>query len=195
MKQLIESLRRIALKIFDYGFSMLIITPLLLMFWVSTWNIFDFFLLKSDNNKIISFAVGFCGQFLLLFYESAVRKILNVNNQIMSMFMSRIYILICGIVNVCFWRFIWVSYDGISTTDDNSIILNIIQNSLLLMVLRVFRNSISVPFVILTDEKRNEIPECATFLRALVSCIFFSKIKRIINFHFIRFYIFETRES
>ncbi|KAG5683253.1 hypothetical protein PVAND_012545 [Polypedilum vanderplanki] len=164
---MIKSLKKFLLKIFDYGFSSFVITPLLVLFWFSTWSTFDL-LSISDENKIIVFAIGLCGQFFLLYHHDVLRRIFNVENQIAFAFLSRFYVLICGIVNICFWRLVWISYDMISTNDDNSIILNIIQNSVILMAFKVFVNSISIPFIIAFDDdndKNEKVPEIFSYLK------------------------------
>lgn len=168
----ISVLKRIAIKFLDYGYSLVIITPLLILFWYSTWNIFDQLLNSTQYNKLISFAIGVCGQFFMLFHHDALRRILNVKNSIASACLSRFYVLICGIVNICFWRLVWISYDVISSNDDNSIVLNLIQTGAILMALRAFVNSIFIPFVVATDECEENVPEYVTYRRKSVSCKF-----------------------
>jgi hypothetical protein len=136
-------------------------------FWYSSWTIFEF-VLKSDNDKIFSFVVGICGQFLLLFYDDNIRKIINVDNKYFATFLDRVYAVICGYMTICFWRFCWTTYDAFSLTGNSiSTVLNILQNSLILMLLHVFKNTVSAPFIIITDQ--HEMSGCNTYLRRSVS--------------------------
>jgi hypothetical protein len=170
-----SSLKRIALKTLDYGYSFFVVTPLLVLFWYSTWTAFDVLVASSNQYKMILYAAGLSGQFFLLYHHDVPRRIFNVQNEIASAFLSRFHVLICGVVNICFWRLVWISYDTISSNDNNSIVLNVVQNAAILMALRVFVNSISIPFVVTMDveSEKNEAQEenarSFTYMRKSVS--------------------------
>lgn len=169
MKKILIPLQCAIFKSLDISISLFIVTPIIVSNWASIWTIFE--TLNSNDVraevKIISFVAGVCGQFALLFYQDVLAKIFK-SNGIILVFMSRVLLVISNIVNVCFWREIWISYDSIGDVDDNSIVMNIIQNSLILMALRGFSNSLAAPFVIITETEIN-LFEGKTFLQKSVS--------------------------
>lgn len=178
----------VVLKSLDISIALFIVTPILVGNFFSLWKLLDFLFLHHLNNdgiqeKIISFVAGICGQFALLFYQDALAKVFFIeSNGIILVFMSRVVILlISNVVNVCFWRTIWISYDSIAAVAVNSILMNIIQNSVILMALRVYRNLIASPFVVLTDENLNFLSGGSrTFLGKNVS-VFELKMKNLLK--------------
>lgn len=180
MKKFLIQLKYAALKSLDISFSLFMVTPILVGNFFSLWNIFDSLLATAAasaggiQEKIISFVAGVCGQFALLFYQDVLAKIFQ-SNGIILVLMSRVLLVISSVVNICFWRAIWNAYDSICSApvdDDNSILMNIVQNSVILMALRVYRNAIAAPFVILTDHDNNNnsnLFQSKTFLRKSVS--------------------------
>jgi hypothetical protein len=67
---------------------------------------------------------------------------------------------------------VWISHDVISSNDDYSIVLNVLQNAAILMAMRVFVNTISIPFVVAVDRNGSDederVPECLTYMRKSV---------------------------
>lgn len=168
MKKFLIPLQRAALKSLDISFALFIVTPILVTNWFSLWIIFDaLFLNAGITGRIISFVVGVCGQFALLFYQDVLAKIFQ-SNGIILVFVSRVLLVISNVVNICFWRAMWNSYDSILVLDDNSIVMNIVQNSVILMALGVYRNVVAAPFVILSDHDTNPFDN-KTFLKQSVS--------------------------
>lgn len=168
MKKFLIPVQCLALKSLDISFSLFIATPILVTNWFSLWIILDALFLSTDNEgKIISFVAGVCGQFTLLFYQDVLAKIFQ-SNGIILVFVSRVLLVISNVVNICFWRALWSVYDSISAVDDNSIVMNIVQNSVILMALGVYRNVVAAPFVIQSDHDTNPFDN-KTFLRRSVS--------------------------
>jgi hypothetical protein len=169
MIKLLKPLHRVVLKSLDISISLFIVTSILVGNWFALWRMFDFLFLNSGiEERIISFAVGVCGQLALLYHQNDVLAKISESNGIMFVFMSRVVHLICSVVNICFWRTIWMFYDSMSIDDDNSILMNIVQNSVILIALRVYRNCVVAPFVVTMDHDISST-ENSTFLRKSVS--------------------------
>lgn len=141
---IINSVKKVVITLLDHGFLYFVVTPLIVILWFSCWNLMDYLLADCSN---ISVFVAFGGQFLLLFFYDEIKRLLSIDNKIISVIVPPIYGIICGIVMICFWRYSWIFFDEIAMNDDRSIIQNIVQNSLILMGLKVFVNTISVPFI------------------------------------------------
>ncbi|CAG9802966.1 unnamed protein product [Chironomus riparius] len=141
---ILNSVKKIVITVLDHGFLYFIITPLIVILWFSCWSIMDYLLTDCHNTSVL---VAFGGQFLLLFFYDETKMLLNMDNKIISTLVPPIYGIICGIVMICFWRFSWIFFDEIVMNDDTSLVLNIVQNSLILMGFKVFVNTISVPFI------------------------------------------------
>ncbi|XP_070502372.1 uncharacterized protein [Chironomus tepperi] len=157
---ILNSVKKVVISLLDHGFLYFVITPMIVMLWFSCWGIMDHLLSDSIN---ISAIVAFGGQFLLLFFYDEIKKLLAIDNKIISAIVPPIYGVICGIVMICFWRYNWILFDGIVMNDDRSIILNIVQNSLILMGFKVFVNTISVPFIARFNPNE-PIPQSITYL-------------------------------
>jgi hypothetical protein len=112
--------------------------------------------------------VAFGLQFLLLFFYDETKKLLNIDNKILSTILHPIYGITCGSVMICFWRTSWIFFDEMAMNDDKSIILNIVQNSLILMGFKVFVNTISVPFIARFNPNE-PMPQSITYLGKSVS--------------------------
>jgi hypothetical protein len=169
LKNFLIPLKSVALKSLDISFSLFIITPILVTNWYSLWSILDF-LLTSNIGRVISFVVGVCGQFVILFYQDLLLAKTSKSNEIILVFMSRVFLLISSIVSIFFWRAIWNEYDSILLPDDdNSIVMNIVQNSVILMLCGVYRNCMASPFVLLDDfesisfDNRTILRKCVSF--------------------------------
>lgn len=143
-------------SIFDVLFALIVIAPLVVVFWSTTWKLYDLFLLPNAPvlSGTISFSFGFCGQMVLMFYQNSLKKLLNFEKlSVVNNLILKIYALFLGHAFVSLWRGTWSFVDATSSKDVGVVILNICQNIITLMVLRVFRNTLVPPFIILTDQQ------------------------------------------
>jgi len=162
---ILNSVKKIVLRLLDHLFLYFVITPLMIIIWFSCWDLLDYFLYDCRN---ISVLVAFGGQFLLLFFYDETKKLLSIDNKIISTVIPPIYGIICGSVMICFWRTAWIFFDEMAMNDDQSIVLNIVQNSLILMGFKVFVNTISVPFIARFNPNE-PTPQSVTYLGKSVS--------------------------
>lgn len=146
-------------KIVDIAFSCFVLLPLVVIYWFTTWKLSDIYL-SPENSTVsaaISFAIGFIGQFVTIYFQVEFETMVcAIKWHLVRKIISKFYALIFAISSISFWRGMWVFADLLSTTNDNTeLILDIVQNSLILMLAKVFKNTISTPFIILTDEEIN----------------------------------------
>lgn len=142
--------------IFDVLFALIVVAPLVVIFWSTTWKLYDLFILPNDPvfSGLISWSFGFCGQMILMFYQESIKNLLNLGKKnFANILILKIYAFILGHTFVSFWRGVWVFVDVTSSKDLGVVILNIVQNIITLMILRAFRNTLVPPFIILSDQQ------------------------------------------
>ena len=160
--------------VLDVLFSCFIVGPIVIVYWMSTWELYDYYITPDDAkiSAAISLTIGLVGQFLLIFYQNEIAKLLTFEkNKWINMLASKVHTLIYAQTTINLWRGMWKFIDMYSPEDTTTAVLNIIQNSTILMLTKTFRNSISAPLVIATDEvERNyKIP------------IFFKQVGKLID--------------
>lgn len=157
--------------VFDVLFSSLIVGPLVIIYWMSTWTLFDYCITPSDPkiSAAISLIIGFGGQFLVIFYQDRVARLLTFEKyKWMNGIASKVYTIVFAQTTINFWRGMWKFIDIYSPEDTVTAVSNIMQNSIILMLCKTFKNSSSTPFVVATDEvERNyKIP---TYFKRVVN--------------------------
>lgn len=160
MKVHLNKSRRIqfVLKIVDISFSSFILLPLVVIFWFTTWKLSEIYLSPGNStiSAAISFAIGFIVQFTTTYFQVEFETLASaVKWKIVRKLISKVYALIFAIANISFWRGMWEFADLLSSDDNLELCFDIVQNCLILMLAKVFRNTISTPFVTLTDEENN----------------------------------------
>lgn len=165
---------------FDILFSLLIVSPLVVIYWATSWKISDIFILPENPLKsaTISFAVGFSGQFVLIFYQDLITKSLKFEKRkFVNLIVSKIYALFAAQTNIQLWRGTWNFLDMLSSGDKVGMSINIVQNSVILILLKVYKNSLASPFVLMMDQSGGDY-SAGTFLNKKVPRNFSWKILR-----------------
>lgn len=143
------------ISIVDVLFALIVVAPLVVTFWSTTWKLYDLFILPNEPvvSGAVSWLFGLCGQMILMFYQDGIKTLLYFENQnFVNTLILKIYALILAHTFVSFWRGVWSFVDATSSKDLGVVILNIIQNVITLVNLKAFRNTLVPPFMILTDQ-------------------------------------------
>lgn len=162
-------------SIVDVLFVWFVVTPLVVLFWSTAWNIYDLILLPSEPifSGTITFSFGFCGQMVLMYYQDSIKKLLTFENlNFVNSLMEKLYGIFMGHTFVCLWHGAWSFVDITSSDDLGVVIWNIVQNVLTLMFLRAFRNTLVPPFFISSDHEEDQY-SMRTLLEKSVSIRFF----------------------
>lgn len=167
MIEIVKILKNAAVNTLNYGFLLFVITPLMILLWYCSWTLMDFVFLFEDI-KIFSILTGFGGHFLLLYCYGELINVLSAKIKYLSLLITTIKALFSGLVSIAFWRIVWICYDLISLNEYSSLVLNILQNSTILMALKVFCNTLAVPFVAVY-ESTDLMPASITYFRTTVS--------------------------
>lgn len=141
-------------SIFDVLFALIVVAPLVVTFWSTSWMLYDAFIFPNDPviSGAVTWSFGFFGQMILVFHQDAIKKFLDFENRpFLAVLCLKVYALFLGHTFVCFWRGIWMFVDATSSNGLGVVCLNIIQNIITLMTLKAFRNTLVPPFLILTD--------------------------------------------
>ena len=140
---------------FDAVFSALVVGPLVIVYWVSSWELYNTYLKPDDPliSATISLSIGVGVQFLLIFYQNAIAKVLVFkNNKWFNSIASKLYTTLFTQVIIHLWRGIWKFIDVYTPTNNASLTLNIVQNSMILIASKTLVNLIAPPFLVSTDE-------------------------------------------
>lgn len=143
------------LRLFDVLFSSLIVGPLVVIYWVSAWKLSDIFIRPDDPLKsaAISIAIGFTGQFALMFYQDSIAKVLKFeDHKFVNLVVSKVYGLVSAQTCIQFWRGVWMIVDLLSSTDTTTTAMNIVQNLSILVLSKTLKNALAGPFVVTTDK-------------------------------------------
>lgn len=157
-------------QVFDVLFSSIIAGPLVIVYWVSTWKLCDIFIMPDDptTSAVISLAIGSFGQFFLMFYQGAISELLTFKKRkFVNLMVSKMYALVLAQTCIHYWRGVWAMIDLFSPTDTFVTVMNVVQNCLILMISKTLRNSISVPFVVTTDQVESDYGVSTYFKRVV----------------------------
>lgn len=155
MINFISKVPELFLRVFNVLFSCLIIAPLVIIYWASTWKLCDIYIVPSNPvlSATISFFVGFSAQFFFIFYQDSIVELLTIEkNKCLNLILTKVYALVFALTCINFWRGVWSFVDKVSTDDITLLIMNIAQNLLILLISRTLRNAIAPPFIIATDQ-------------------------------------------
>ncbi|KAJ6644139.1 hypothetical protein Bhyg_09105 [Pseudolycoriella hygida] len=144
------------LSVVDVAFAFIVVAPLVVTFWSTTWKLYDLFIFPNDPviSGVISWLFGFCGQMVLMFYQDSIKKLFYFEKMnFLSILILKFHALFLGHTFVSFWRGVWSFVDATSSIGLGVVGLNIIQNIIALMILRTFRNTLVPPFIVLTDKQ------------------------------------------
>lgn len=158
-------------KVFDVLFSLLVVAPLVITYWFSIWKCFDIFISPEDQkiSTVISFVIGFSGQFILIYFQKDVAKVLKFEkHKLLNAIASKIYSVLFAATCISLWRGLWKFADFTSPADNYTIIINIIQNSVIMMISKTFKSSVSSPFVVTTDPIENDY-KVSTYFKTVVN--------------------------
>lgn len=143
------------LPIFDVLFALIVVAPLVVLFWSTIWSLYDTFIFPNNTTLscAISWTVGFFGQMVLMFYQDSIKQLLVFDKRnFINILILKLYALFLGHMSVCFWRAIWMFVDGTSPKHLSAVILNVVQNTITLMILKLFSNTLVPPFNVSTDQ-------------------------------------------
>lgn len=155
---------------FDVLFALLIAGPLVVVYWLSAWKLCDSFI-RPDNptiSAVISFVIGLCGQFIVMFYQVEIGQLLTFEKRkFVNLMLSKAFALILALTCILLWRGMWMFLDLLSANDNFSMICSVFLNLVILMVTRTIRNSSSTPFVVTTDQLDNDY-QITTYFKRVV---------------------------
>jgi Fuseless len=160
------------LRLFDVLFSSLVVTPLVVIYWASTWILCDIFITPDYPAKsaAFSFVIGFTGQFILVFYQDSIAKVLKFeSHKFINLLVSKVYALIAAQTSIHFWRGVWKFVDLSSPADITALAMNVVQNLLILMLSKTLINSLASPFVVITDQTNADYAITTYFKRVVKS--------------------------
>lgn len=159
-------------RVLDILFASVIVAPLVVVFWYTSWTILDYYVFPSDRviSAGISFVIGFCGQFLVMFYQKGLEELCSTSEKrnLLDIIVTKVFALVMAVTSVSLWRGTWIFAD-LTTPDDNfTIAINITQNTIIMSFSKSFRNSIAALFVVALDQHENNfvIP---TYFKRVVS--------------------------
>lgn len=148
----------ILFKLLDIAFACLILSPLVIVYWFTAWKLSDLYI-TPDNPAIsgaISFAIGISGQLVFSYFHAEFEWITKrVKWHLVRVVITKVYSLMYAVTLICYWRGTWELADQMSSNHTRQLITDVVQNSLILMLAKVFKNTISIPFVTLTDDSSN----------------------------------------
>lgn len=179
--------------LFDILFSLLIVGPLVVIYWVTTWKICDIFIKPEEPqlSATISFVIGFSGQFALVFYQDLITKSLKFKKcKFLNLIVSKLYALFAALTCISFWRGVWKFIDIFSPSDQISIALNVAQNLLILILSKTLKNSLAPPFVLSLDSSAGNY-SAGTFFKKkvkeilktveIISLIFLNHLRKLME--------------
>lgn len=153
------SLLRPFVRAIDVAFASFVITPLVVIYWISTWRICDVYIKPEDpeTSAVISFAIGLVGQFVLTFYQSTIATLLNFEKcRLFNFIAAKLYALFAAVTCINLWRGLWMFANSVSSSDPVQMTRNIVQNLIVLVLTRTLKNSIANPFVVITDQSDSD---------------------------------------
>lgn len=158
-------------SIFDVFFALFVVTPLVVMFWSTTFTLYDMFLLPNEPvvSGAVSWAFGFCGQMALMFYQDLLKRMLFFEkHKFVNILLLKVYALFLAHTFANYWRGVWCFVDAAFVADVNAVCFNIFQNVAILIILRSFTNILTPPFMISIDKTGQEQYSMMTLLQKKV---------------------------
>lgn len=139
------------LTILDLLISMLLVSPAVVGYWRSVWELMDVLVFPENAliSATVSFVIGVCGQ---LFF-SLSRKLFSKNfflsrNRVVFYVVSRTYTVCYSFIGINSLRGLWYLLD---MNSNRFIFMSTVTAVITLIVLRGLKNISSSPCVIVTD--------------------------------------------
>lgn len=155
----------------DVVFASIVITPLVVIYWISAWVLCDVYIKpeEPETSAVISFSIGLVGQFVLSFYQSTIAKLLNFEKwRLLNFIALKLYALFAALTCINLWRGLWMFADSVSSDDAVSMTKSVVQNLAILMLTRTLKNSIASPFVVIIDQSNSDY-SMSTYFSTTVS--------------------------
>ncbi|KAF2897801.1 hypothetical protein ILUMI_08388, partial [Ignelater luminosus] len=143
------------LVLLDTLFSILIVTPGVVGYWRSIWELMEIYVYPENAtiSAIISTVIGIVGHlFFMLCQHMFERSFHPDNNRILYYVVSRLYTVCFAFVCVNGWRGPWTLLDLYTDNDLTTIISTTVVGIVALVVMRGLRNVSAAPFSIATDQ-------------------------------------------
>src|SRR5690349_21982727 len=89
-------------RVLDVLFSLVVVAPLVVIFWYTTWTISNNFIFPEDQVKsaATSFAIGFLGQFLMIFYQDSLAKVLTFKKHFVKVIVTKVNALVIALTSI-----------------------------------------------------------------------------------------------
>lgn len=153
----------------DTLFSVFLVTPAVVGYWRSIWEIMEFYVYPENTllSAIVSTVIGFVGHLTFNLCQNGLTKYFHPNNNRMAYYIfSRFYTVCFAFVCVNGWRGPWALLDLYA--NDFYTITTMILGIVALTVMRALRNISATPFSIVTDQVKGYF-EVVTMFRISVS--------------------------
>ncbi|XP_064484293.1 uncharacterized protein LOC135396967 [Ornithodoros turicata] len=145
---------RTALKCLDRAFSLLVVCPLVVLYWRGVWSLTDKFVLPHCRllSGWVTWAAGFTVVFLLTAVQGATKN-LAARQPGYVQIITRIQQALCGVASVFAWRGFWLIEDVYLGISLGSSTITFAVPLIMLLLLRSLRNAAeSSPLVLIIDD-------------------------------------------
>jgi Fuseless len=173
---ILEALKPLT-PVIDALFSLLVVAPLVVIYWVTSWKLCDIVITPYDPtlSAVISFVIGFCGQLGFMFFQVSIAALLtfktNKYKHVINLMVSKMYALLFAQTCINLWRSMWTLADFISPIDTFTTVLNVGRNLMIVMLTKTIKNSISPPFIVTTDQVNESYAVVTYFGKSVSSTI------------------------
>lgn len=143
--------RCIFLSVLDMLISMLIVSPAVVGYWRSVWELMDIHVLPENPliSATVSFVIGVCGQVLFSLSGKTFTETFHLNrNRFVFYVVSRSYTVCYSFIGINSWRGLWYLFD---MNSNRFIFMSTVTAVITLIVIRGLKNISSSPCVIVTD--------------------------------------------
>lgn len=146
------------LTFLDYLVSSLIVAPLVVGYWKSTWQLVTIYIYPNSYlyTGIVSSVIGLGGQLCFTHFQETFRRNFHPSkNRVTYYVFSRFYTYVYGFVCVNNWRGIWFLHWHYIFPNEANIKWVTMVALLLIVVLRGSRNIMASPFALQVDQPRD----------------------------------------
>ena len=145
------------LRILDILYSLVICTPLSILFWSGTWKIMDLYIYPNiiTISSWISFAVGGFVATANYFLASLLGKFVTVECALQHVILSRTLIYINALGHLNYWRGVWNLCDNLTGKGLLASLLSFILSHFILVLLRASGTCLFQPFSVTIDSREN----------------------------------------
>lgn len=146
------------LTVLDQIFASLIVAPLVVNYWRSTWNLMSYILYPDNSfySALCSLSIGLIGNFVLVICQTKLQCIFHPDkNRLTFLIFSRIYTIVFGIICVNGWRGAWMLLELYAVSQLTPVCIVTIISLLCLACAKGLRNTLAAPFVVITDHSKD----------------------------------------